>query len=221
MYIYIIRVEIIIDVMKETIIEIMRTDFLIVKTMQLVDMPSCDRQDIQCYSINYYGGSLLPIRWTSQHNCGENNDCQFIIQYACEGHLGNNIRNGHPQNINGNTCTQTIPEQPDSLITNPEKYGKNEDYAYYQRCKDRERNYGLFTADQRLRGNSAIYTRQNPDGNRYGFECPEERDYYPYWGESDWRDIAILTTNTSRCEYYYNQSRCNIEKHDCVGAGFT
>ena len=29
---------------------------------------TCDRQDINCYSMNYYGGSLLPIRWTSQHN---------------------------------------------------------------------------------------------------------------------------------------------------------
>jgi hypothetical protein len=180
---------------------------------------ACDRQDIDCYSMNYYGGSLLPIRWTSQHNCGENNDCQFIIQYACEGQLGQNVRNGYPQDTNGNTCTQRIPEQPDSQITNAESYGKNEDYAYYQRCKDRERNYGLFTADQRLRGTTAIYTRQNPNGNRYGFECPEERDYYPYWGESDWRDIAVLTTNTSRCDYYYNESRCNREKHDCVGAG--
>lgn len=180
----------------------------------------CDRQGtIECYSMTYYGGSILPIRWTSQHNCGENNDCQFILQYACEGQLGQNVRNGYPENTNGNTCTQTIPEQPDSQITNPERYGKNEDYAYYQRCRDRERNYGLFTADQNLRGTSAIYTRQNPNGNRYGFECPEERDYYPYWGESDWRDIAVLTTNTSRCDYYYAESRCNVEKHDCVGAG--
>ena len=67
--------------------------------------------------MNYYGGSLLPTRWTSQHNCGENNDCQFIIQYACEGQLGENIRDGYPQDINGNTCTQTIPEEPDSEIT--------------------------------------------------------------------------------------------------------
>ena len=26
---------------------------------------TCNRQDINCYSMNYYGGSLLPIRWTS------------------------------------------------------------------------------------------------------------------------------------------------------------
>ena len=173
--------------------------------------------DINCYQMNYYMGTVIPIRWTSQHNCGDNNDCQFIIQYACEGQLGNNIRDGHPQNSNGDTCTDTIPEQLDDDIDNMNKYGKHEDYSHYQRCRQRHRNTRLFTANQRLRGKSSIYTRQNPNGNRYGFECPEERDYYPYWGESEWRDIAVLTTDTSYCNYYYNNSRCNVEKHDCVG----
>ena len=178
--------------------------------------------DITCYKMKYYTDTVIPIRWTSQHNCGENNDCQFIIQYACEGHLGVNIRDGHPQNANGNTCTERIPEKTDRQLeeeeqVDPFKYGKHEDYSYYQRCKDRERNPFLFTADQKLKGKSSIYTRQNPNGNRYGFECPEERDYYPYWGESDWRDIAVLTTDTSRCDMYRENSRCFSEKHDCVG----
>ena len=189
---------------------------------------SCNRpenansqDDINCYNMKYYGNTIIPIRWTSQHNCGENNHCQFILQYSCEGVLGNNVRDGRPQNENGNTCTNTIPEQPDNIIAETQniyKFGKNEDYSYYQRCKDRERNHNLFTADQNLKGNSAIYTRQNPNGNRYGFECPEERDYYPYWGESDWIDIAVLTTDTTMCNYYLNNSRCNQEKYDCVGA---
>ena len=178
--------------------------------------------DISCYQMNYYTDTVIPIRWTSQHNCGQNNDCQFILQYACEGHLGTNLRNGHPQNAQGNTCTKTIPEKTDRQLeeeerVNPFQYGKHEDYTYYQRCKERERNPFLFTADQKLKGKSAIYTRQNPNGNRYGFECPEERDYYPYWGESDWRDIAILTTNLDRCDYYTENSRCFTEKHECVG----
>ena len=178
--------------------------------------------DINCYSMKYYTDSVIPIRLTSQHNCGENNDCQFILQYSCEGDMGVNIRNGHPQNAKGNTCTQTIPEKTDRSMeeeegVDPFKYGKNEEFTYYQRCKERERNPFLFTADQNLKGKSAIYTRQNPNGNRYGFECPEERDYYPYWGESDWRDIAVLTTDTTRCPYYQENTRCNIEKHDCVG----
>lgn len=65
---------------------------------------------------------------------------------------------------------------------------------------------GLFTADQHLNGDRSIYTRQNPNGNRYGYECPEERDYYPYWHPTDWIDIAVLAHNQSMCEYYRNES---------------
>ena len=65
---------------------------------------------------------------------------------------------------------------------------------------------GLFTADQKLRGGSSKYTRQNPNGNRYGYECAEERDYYPYWHPTDWIDIAVLANKKKDCSFYQRES---------------
>ena len=54
---------------------------------------------------------------------------------------------------------------------------------------------GLFLADQQLHGDNTIYTRQNAGGSKRGFEVPEERDYYPYWGPTPWKDIAIMVSD--------------------------
>jgi hypothetical protein len=62
----------------------------------------------------------------------------------------------------------------------------HEDYDYYQMCAQRARNKGLFLADQKLKGDRAIYTRQNSNGQRSAYECSEERDYYPYWAPTKW-----------------------------------
>jgi hypothetical protein len=71
----------------------------------------------------------------------------------------------------------------------------------------------LFIADREEEGNlvdgraSAIYTRQNNNGNRQGYECAEERDYYPYWHPSQWKDVAILASNVDYCDFYKAESQ--------------
>lgn len=139
----------------------------------------------------YYVGSVLTIEWTNQHSCNtDNNNCEIIVQYMCE----NDVRDG--------ASTTTIPDDPiecaDNNCNRDLQYGMHEKYDYYVLCRLRQRNKGLFLANQRPRGNSARYTRQNRRGTRNGYECPEERDYYPYWGVSPWKDIAILTNNPER-----------------------
>lgn len=181
----------------------------------------------------YYVGSHLTIEWTNQHGCGGNNQqknvhCEVILQYMC----GDEVRDG--------VVTQTIPDDETAYnqkVTDPEdpsnqvfKYGMHESYQYYQDCKARERNKGLFLADQRLGQNTARFTRQNPGGGRSGFECPEERDYYPYWHPTPWKDIAVLTSDVGRCDYYKSNSEnkkgrgyCTIPKWNnmtaCLAAG--
>jgi hypothetical protein len=157
----------------------------------------------------YYAGSQLMVEWTNQHGCGpdskqRNVHCELVLQYTC----GDQIRDG--------LTTESIPDDAntynekaaDTLNNNGKqayKYGMHESYAYYQECKTRERNRGLFLADQKP-GPAARNTRQNPNGGRSGFECPEERDYYPYWHPTPWKDIAVLTSDLSRCDYYKENS---------------
>jgi len=166
----------------------------------------CQDTDLACFDMNYYTGSYLDVRFTTQHACGIQNQCEIIIQYGCDTYM----RNGEPLNALGNTCTRTLPDiNNNETLLLDQSYGYHETYETYQACKLRPRNTNLYTAEQLLRGGSAIYTRQNPTGQRYGFECPEERDYYPYWDANAtrlWRDIAIMTSNISMCPYFVNHS---------------
>lgn len=105
---------------------------------------------------------------------------------------------------------------PDNNCTYDFRYGMHESHAYWTKCRRTSRNKGLFTAAVHMEGDGAMYTRQNGRGNRQGFECQEERDYYPYWGASQWRDIAILTDTPERCPAYKAESFNLKPRWECV-----
>lgn len=177
---------------------------------RLFDSQNNNRGGYNVGSLYYYAGSTLPIEWTNQHSCSNpNSHCEIILQYMCN----DQVRDG--------ASTQTIPlNQDDCRLGNcntDKEYGMNENFDYYLNCRSRERNKGLFTADQNLNNrNRAVNTRQNPNGQRYGYECPEERDYYPYWGPTPWMDIAVLTNDATRCPYYKAESANVKPRFGCV-----
>ncbi|PFX29775.1 Protein DD3-3 [Stylophora pistillata] len=149
----------------------------------------------------------VDIMWTNQHGTGPDTDdmveTQVILQYMCQpypqGKMAtkdvnkefeyHTIRNGQ------NLATQAFANNVRENAYTRKDRGLHEPANYYQAYYRRERNKGLFTADQQLKGNLPIYTRQNPAGTRRGFEVPEERDYYPYWGPNPWNDIAIMVSD--------------------------
>ena len=121
-------------------------------------------------------------------------------------------RDGVPRDSQ-DAATDTIPDNEASAISSTvetRRFGQQESYDYYDVCQHTERNKGLYTADQRLRRNDQRGTRQNPNGNRHGFECPEERDYYPWWAPSPWVDIAVLSDSAGEDPCYVNSANCTL-----------
>ncbi|CAJ1446029.1 unnamed protein product, partial [Effrenium voratum] len=172
-------------------------------------------------TMKFYQGSELYVEWTHQHGCGvghPNLRCQIILQYMSE-EDNPSLRDGTGQTSAGGDGNDPTEAETAELVR-----GYHEPFDYYQSCMARERNQGLYTADQALEANGgASSTRQNPNGNgrrrgaqRHGLECPEERDYYPYWHPTPWHDIAILTDEPyERCDYYRAESQNVVAKGYC------
>jgi hypothetical protein len=168
----------------------------------------------------YYQGSILPITWTMQHSCGgENNYCNVVIQYMCEQDAPG-LRDGAPSS---NTDPATNTPQPNTV--NDTNVGQHETIDYFNKCQTRYRQGGLYIGDRATQNpgqfqthSPATHTRQNPNGDRYGWECPEERDYYPYWHPTPWRDIVVFTNNMTRCKMYQSESQNVKGKGECYSA---
>jgi len=164
-------------------------------------------------TLTFYENSYLQLEWTNQHGCGQghlNVDCDLIIQYMCS----TDLRDG--------TTTDTITEATSDTVdaNGVYTYGMHENFPYFRACAARARNGGLFAADQQNLGTGATaqQTRQNNNGNnnQHGFECAEERDYYPYWHPTPWKDIVVFTSDTDRCAYFIKYSQNVMNKFWCA-----
>jgi hypothetical protein len=174
-------------------------------------------------AMGFYEGSQLSIEWTAQHGCGnEKLYCNIVLQYMCsaaDADPNDRVRDGTTTNtIDTNDGAASQVDANGELV-----FGMHENYNNYKACATRNRNMGLWIADRADEGGltagraSSIFTRQNNNGDRFGYECTEERDYYPYWAPSPWKDIAVLTNDMSYCSTYTKNSQ-NVDdsKGNCV-----
>jgi len=200
------------------------------------------------YAMRYFqsdasgGKTILEVEWTNQHGCGDINGeggdaqkryCDLVFQYMCQDDVDevddfdrDTIRNGDDTDSQDFSKPRSDDEDDDDKRNNVKiDRGLHETWDWYKRCYLREANGGLFLADQDLDDNrldfsAAIHTRQNPDGDRSGYECDEERDYFPYWQANPWTDVAVLTSDPSRCETLVETSLNSETKGRCFEEKF-
>jgi len=198
----------------------------------------------QQYRMKYFesgllGNTELEIQWTQQHGCGNDDpnsplkmNCNMVVQYMCQPNQGERapddsitLRNGQQTTSQQHTGAgaNENEQQAEQRKNGNVQAGRalQESWEWYDACYRRKANEGLFTADQKLKKNgrnvvAAVSTRQNPNRQRSGYECPEERDYYPYWHPTPWIDAAVLASNESMCQYYKENSFNRRAYGECI-----
>jgi len=176
---------------------------------RLFDSQNNNRGGYNVGKMIYYKGEKIPVDWTNQHGASkyQMENSELILQYMCSPM----VRDG--------TTTRTIPIKATECYNydcdTDVRFGRHESLDYYTMCEQTERNKGLLTINQNLKGNAAKYTRQNNQGTRHAYECPEERDYYPYWRPSPWVDALIITADEQRCAEYQAESQNVKARYEC------
>lgn len=183
---------------------------------------------------SFLEGSTQRVTHTVQHGCDNpKNNCNIVYEYTCDtiaqdvnvfntasdyDYDGQRVQLKNGLNTGTSQDPNNIAQVDNTYRTNSNNdRGIHESEEYYAYAKARDRNQGLFTADQKLQGNSQIYTRQNPGGTRRGLEVPEERDYFPWWNPSIWRPLLIWHNNVTECEIEMAQKSQAVEtKYQCI-----
>jgi hypothetical protein len=169
--------------------------------------------------MSFYEGTKLSIQWSATNGCGNPKLlCSIVIQYMCgttDANLLERVRDGTDYGrVSDDENGGNSPFAIDGFLGVPE-FGMHESLQFYKDCKTRHRNGGLWLADRAIY-NSMTGTRQNQVGNRHGLECPEERDYYPFWHPTPWRDVAVLTDDPSLCTDYTTLTENVLGRWHCV-----
>ena len=188
----------------------------------------------------YQAGSQLDLAFALSEPCDAAQNCTVIVQGLCNPAQATPA--GVPGDANG---AGEGPVRDGAVAATPDPNfdaanmttGLHEPASFYADCLARDRNEGL-----RGTGSSpprdvvlnesvgATATYRNPDGVRYGQECPEEHDYYPYWHATPWKDLMILTHDVAACAHLQTESQnvknknyCtdprNNNAQDCMGGG--
>ena len=102
-------------------------------------------------------------------------NCQYILQYSCQKQSESTLRNGIDTTRPKYTAvsrdnTETYAEKVARKSGDEEGSsgsGRHESWEYYDACRQRNRNLGLFRATQNQKTDKgAARTRQNQGGNR-------------------------------------------------------
>ena len=144
-------------------------------------------------------------------------ECFVVLQMACESNLysadeiaaGNKLSSGSPLSSVGYTCVKTHPLPADCKDLSPaanltcesidlNDRGKLPQFMSDCGCSKRAMaSYGLHESHSYY--SKCIKNASLESTSRSGFECDEERKFWPYWNDNPWTDIAILTNDVSAC----------------------